>query len=114
MKLNAKEELNKLGLYDFDSAISAGLQADSTQHWPSRVPSGENEGLLLKAPTHPTFNKTLKGDRELGYRVYQKNGRLYSFQNDRPGFKRVSDQELNMLMNGGRQKPNAREALNAV
>ena len=70
--------------YDYESARAAGLEPDDTGHWPSRVPSGENEGLILKDVSHPTFKKTVEEDLKRGYRFYGKDGRIYSFRK-KPG-----------------------------
>lgn len=66
-----------------NTALAYGLQP-TDGHWPSRIPSGPLEGLLLKAPDHPTFYKTVMEDQKLGYSLWQKDGRLYSFPVD-PG-----------------------------
>jgi hypothetical protein len=63
--------------YDYKSAKEAGLSPENG-HWPSRVPSGKNEGLLLKSSRHPTFGKTVLGERKAGYRIRSKQGRLFS------------------------------------
>lgn len=74
------------------SAKAAGLEPDAaTGHWPSRVPNGENEGLLLKMENHKTFDLMMRGEQEAGYRVFRRksNGRLYSFpsgEKPREGF----------------------------
>ena len=63
--------------YDFKSAKKAGIKPDSTGHWPSRDPK---TGLILKGRGHPTFHKTIKGEKEAGYEIYKskKNKRYYS------------------------------------
>ena len=62
--------------YDFKSAKRAGLKPDKTGHWPSRDPK---TGLLLKGRGHPTWHKTVEGERKAGYEIYKaKNGRYYS------------------------------------
>ena len=79
-------------LYDFDSAVSAGIKPDSTGHWPSRVGSGSNEGLILKDVRHPTFGKTVAAEKRLGMRFFQLAGRLFTFPEDKvvqPAFKSV-------------------------
>lgn len=67
--------------YDYDSAIAAGLGPDKTGHWPSRVPSGSSRGLILKSEDHPTFQKTIEGEKAAGYTLYRHKltGRLFSF-----------------------------------
>jgi signal transduction histidine kinase len=69
-------------LYDSDSAIQAGIQADKeTGHYQSRVAAGPNEGLILKHETHPTFHKTIEGEAEVGNKMYRSpEGRLFSFE----------------------------------
>ena len=80
-KVAAKaEEAN----YDYDNARAAGLKPDAEGHWPSRVPNGPNEGLILKDVSHPTFKKTVEEDLKRGYRFYGKDGRIYSFRK-KPG-----------------------------
>ena len=61
--------------YDYESAIRGGLSPDETGHWPSRDP---NTVLILKARKHPTFSKTREGEKEAGYKIYRKAGRMYS------------------------------------
>jgi len=62
--------------YDYQSAKSAGLIKDETGHWPSRNPK---TGQILKGTSHPTFNKTIKGEEAAGYEVYKaSNGKYYS------------------------------------
>ncbi len=71
-------------LYDMNSAQSAGLKMNSTSHWPSRIPTGEREGLILKHEKHPTFWMTVQEEMNKGYNIYrnQQDGRLYSFPKD--------------------------------
>jgi len=67
-------------LYDYEAAGRAGLKPDKTGHWPSRVPAGPEEGLLLKHETHPTFGMTIEKEEAAGYKIYRSpEGRLYSF-----------------------------------
>jgi hypothetical protein len=61
--------------YDYDAAQRAGLSPDSTGHWPSRDPS---TGRILKGPKHPTFYKTKAGEKAEGYKIYKKDGDMYS------------------------------------
>lgn len=62
--------------YDMDTAISAGLKADETGHWPSREPK---TGMLLKGKGHKTWNLTEKGEADAGYEIYKgEDGRYYS------------------------------------
>ena len=64
-----------------DTAVMAGLEPDDDGHWPSRVPSGEHEGLILKSPAHPTFHLTERAEREAGNVWWQdpETGRWYTF-----------------------------------
>ena len=52
--------------YDYDAARRAGLGPDETGHWPSRIPDGPNEGLILKSPDHDTFSETVEKEKALG------------------------------------------------
>ena len=62
--------------YDHASAKSAGIKPDLTGHWQSRDPK---TGLILKGKNHPTFYKTVAGEKKAGYEIYKgKNGRYYS------------------------------------
>ena len=62
--------------YDYWSALQGDIRRGPDGHMGSRVPS---TGLLLKSPQHPTFWKTLQGERDAGYEVYVgPDGRLYS------------------------------------
>ena len=80
--LRAKEKSPEKGAkaekkygYDYDAAIKAGLSPDSTGHWPSRDPS---TGRILKGKKHPTFYKTKAGEKAAGYKIYKKDGDMYS------------------------------------
>ena len=48
--------------YDYYNAIQAGYEPGNDGHWPSRVGSGPNEGLLLKLMNHKTLLKGLLED----------------------------------------------------
>jgi hypothetical protein len=61
--------------YDYDTARAAGFGPDNTGHWPSRDP---RTGVLLKGTGHPTWSKTLEGERAAGMEVYERDGRMYS------------------------------------
>tara|TARA_R110000751_G_scaffold22666_3_gene63663 strand:+ start:5493 stop:5915 length:423 start_codon:yes stop_codon:yes gene_type:complete len=65
--------------YDYKSAVSAGLEEDEDGHWPSRVPSGPNEGLLLKGKKHETWDLLEEAEEDEGNEIIEKNGRFYSF-----------------------------------
>ena len=66
--------------YYMDEAISFGITPDDG-HWPSRVDRGPEAGLILKKPSHPTFYKTLKGEKQAGMEWYRNidTGRYYTF-----------------------------------
>jgi len=62
--------------YDYESAKAAGLERDATGHLPSRSPL---TGQILKGKSHPTFHKTIKGEKEAGYEIFKSSdGRYYS------------------------------------
>lgn len=62
--------------YDYETALEAGISADSTGHWPSREPKS---GRLLKGRRHKTWELTVKGEREAGYEIYKgADGHYYS------------------------------------
>jgi len=80
--LKAKEKSPEKGIkvekkygYNYDAAISAELSPDSTGHWPSRDPA---TGMILKGRKHPTFYKTKAGEKAAGYKIYKKDGDMYS------------------------------------
>ena len=64
-------------------------ESSGKEHGWSRVGYGKDEGLYLKKKGHPTINKALKADKNLGYSIYEKlsgkyKGRIYSFPKDKP------------------------------
>lgn len=66
--------------YDYDSARAAGLapqavEDDVVPHWPTRVP---DTGLILKGRAHKTFDKGVKVDEELGYKLVKKGSRYHT------------------------------------
>ena len=62
--------------YDMQSARKAGLKPDKTGHWASRDP---HTGLILKGRKHPTYHKTVAGEKTAGYTIQRRaNGRYYS------------------------------------
>lgn len=62
--------------YDYVTAKQYGLGPDETGHWPSRVPE---TGQLLKGRGHKTFEKTIKAEEEIGYKIFKgKDGKYYS------------------------------------
>lgn len=71
--------------YDYRNAIKAGLQPkEEGAHWPSRVPSGANEGLILKLPGHETLGIAVKEDQRLGYETVMRGNRMYSYKKGDP------------------------------
>ena len=69
------KKVNKKYGYDYESADKAGIKPDSTGHWASRNPE---TGQILKGRKHPTISRTKKAEKAAGYKVYRKDGRLYS------------------------------------
>jgi len=67
--------------YDYETAGRYGIRPDDKGHWPSREPE---TGLLLKGKKHPTFEKTIKAEQKLGYKIYKKDGRYYSYIEEIP------------------------------
>lgn len=67
--------------YDIGSAREAGLMPGPGGHWPSRIPSGKNEGLILKSLDHPTFWMTIEEEKEAGMEWFYnfKELRYYTF-----------------------------------
>jgi hypothetical protein len=62
--------------YDTNSAIRAGMKRDETGHMGSRNPK---TGQILKGRSHPTFSKTIDGEKRAGYEMYKgDNGKYYS------------------------------------
>jgi hypothetical protein len=70
-----RARLEKKYGYNYESAESAGLGPDSTGHWPSRNP---NTGEILKGRKHPSMSLTKKGEKEAGYKITRKKGKMYS------------------------------------
>jgi len=68
-------KVNKKFGYNIEGALKAGSVADSTGHWPSRNPV---TGEIFKGRKHPTIDMTKKGEKEAGYKVYRKDGVLFS------------------------------------
>ena len=62
--------------YDYKRAKELGYGPDSTGHWPSR---DTETGRILKAPHHPTFQKTIAQDRAAGYTpMMDERGNVYT------------------------------------
>lgn len=65
--------------YDMETARKHGIKPDSTGHYPSRVPT---TGQILKGRTHPTFRKTVEGEKKAGYKIFLgEGGKYYSRKN---------------------------------
>lgn len=94
---------------EFESSTGMSLFDPTSKHWASRVYMGPNTGLILKHPEHPTFNKTLRGERRFGSKLMIRrdpagnatkyNGRLFSFTDkdkyDSSIYEEVSESQLN-------------------
>ena len=62
--------------YDYETARKSGMKPDDTGHWSSREPK---TGQILKGRKHKTYSKTVKGEANAGFEIYQgANGRYYS------------------------------------
>ncbi len=62
--------------YDYATAEKNGITRDKSGHLPSRAP---RSGQILKGRKHPTYHKTVSGEKSAGYGIYKgKNGRYYS------------------------------------
>ena len=57
--------------YDYDFAIKAGITRDATGHLPSRDPKS---GRILKGRKHPTFHKTVEGEKKAGFEIFKGPG----------------------------------------
>ena len=65
--------------YDYDTARDAGLgpsedEGENKGHWPSRDPK---TGVILKGAKHPTFQKAVDADEELGYKLRKREDGRY-------------------------------------
>lgn len=70
--------------YDYNAAAAAGIEPDSTGHYPSRVPE---TGQILKGMQHETINKTIAAERKLGFEIKKgPDGKYYSNKPEEPGF----------------------------
>jgi len=101
--------------YDMDTAIKYGLKANPlTNHWSSREP---RTGVILKGRSHPTINKTIKGDREAGYRMIKdpQSGRYFSvpiqIRSDLLDLDKVSQIESSNGQDPASLTPNSKGAL---
>jgi hypothetical protein len=65
------------GEYDMKAAKKAGEKPDETGHWPSRNP---RTGRIYKGRRHPTWHKTVEGEKKQGLEIYKdkKDGYYYS------------------------------------
>jgi len=71
--------------YNLKGAYEGGLEPELTNnngikeyHLGSRNPK---TGEILKSKNHPTYDLFLKGEKEAGYEVYEKDGKTYSRNN---------------------------------
>lgn len=65
--------------YDYDTAREAGLgpseeEGPNKGHWPSRDP---RTGVLLKGRKHSTFDKAVREDEALGYKLRKRDDGRY-------------------------------------
>jgi len=106
------------GQYDYESAIEWMEQSGHSLrtpdgHWASVVPSGPKQGLILKSPDHPTYDKTVQRESELGHTMYQRmaDGRRREFtapaltvepEEERPKPKHAA---LRALIHGQQEQP---------
>ena len=69
--------------YDYRTAKAAGMSPGPNGRWDSREPKS---GQILKGRKHPTFAKTLKAERELGYEIEKRaDGKYYTVKKKKPG-----------------------------
>jgi len=64
--------------YDYSTAQSLGYKKDEMGHLPSR---DYKTGMILKGRSHPTFEKGIKADEALGYKLIKKGNRYYTIKN---------------------------------
>ena len=58
------------------SALKSGMRRDETGHMGSRNPK---TGQLIKGRKHPTFHKTVAGEKAAGYEIYKgDDGKYFS------------------------------------
>ena len=77
--------------YDWESAMAAEMTPDAEGKWASRVPSGPNEGLILKSVDHPTFDMTIDGEMEAGMEWFKgSDGRWYTFKKGTSDWRRAA------------------------
>ena len=77
--------------YDWESAMAAEMTPDAEGKWASRVPSGPNEGLILKSVDHPTFDMTIDGEMEAGMEWFKgSDGRWYTFKKGTSDWERAA------------------------
>jgi hypothetical protein len=66
--------------YDYFNAAPEMAPTKEGQHWDSRNPY---TGRLLKREDHPTFDLTVEGEKQAGYKIIRGyNGELYSIPNE--------------------------------
>lgn len=65
--------------YDYFNAAPENMPQESDGHWTSRNP---HTGQILKSKDHPTYYKTVQGEKDAGYEIIQVGDREYSFPNE--------------------------------
>lgn len=76
MEIIEREKFDPEGAgYDYQTALKYGARPDETGHWPSRVPQ---TGMLLKGRGHPTWEKTVRGEKEAGHEIVKVGDRYIS------------------------------------
>ena len=67
--------------YDYKTAKKGGYKPDASGHWASR---DIKTGQILKGRKHPTYHKTVEGEKKAGYIIFKgKGGRYFSRPIDR-------------------------------
>lgn len=76
LKIIEREKFDPEGAgYDYQTALEYGLRPDETGHWDSRIPQ---TGMLLKGRGHPTWDKTVLGEKKAGYQIIKVGKRYIS------------------------------------
>jgi len=78
--------------YDMLTAVEGGLEPDKTGHWGSRVKLTEEKreelglpessAIILKGKNHKTWDKTVKGEKDAGFKIIRIGNRDYSVPED--------------------------------
>tara|TARA_A100001011_G_scaffold238328_1_gene246282 strand:+ start:6331 stop:6585 length:255 start_codon:yes stop_codon:yes gene_type:complete len=61
--------------YDYETAFKLGYTRDQVGHLPTR---DYETGMILKGRKHPTFEKGIQADVDLGYKLIKKGNRYYT------------------------------------